>query len=74
MEFTDVLMFAGAAMQGYSLLQGVVSFEGALISTIGTNLEFTQPNLSIPKVIIVTMTGYYVGRYFAKGKQNDKDD
>jgi hypothetical protein len=66
-DYSDLLILTGSVLQGQQE-NNEISFAGALIASIGINIQFEETRISIARIVLVSVAGYYLGKW-SKNKQ-----
>lgn len=68
-DYSDAMIFAGSFFQGKQDGNDV-NFMAALITGLGINIQFEETRLSMTRIILTSVAGYYIGKYVNKQQKN----
>ena len=65
LDYSDLMIFAGSYLQGQKGTESV-SFVGALVASLGINIQFEETRLSITRIVATSLIGFFVGQKMKK--------
>lgn len=70
-DYSDGMIFVGSFYQGYQD-SADINFLAALVLGLGINVQFEETRLSMTRIIITSVGGYFLGKYLNANKKSQQ--
>lgn len=70
-DYSDGMIFLGSFYQGYQDNTDI-NFLAALVLGLGINIQFEETRLSMTRIVITSIGGYFFGKYVNANKKAQK--
>lgn len=67
-DYSDGMIFVGSFYQGYQD-NNDINFLAALVLGLGINIQFEETRLSMTRIAITSIGGYFLGKYLNVNKK-----